>query len=189
MGPTGPQPVIVQCTSPGDNRVACSASIPQWVARDGGPATTSTSAVDARAWRSARPSDDRRSAVKLRLPLSHRGAAGSDRKRSPPGGSTLITSAPKSARIIVAIPPTGPVVTSTTRNPSRAVAPREGNEVNQATYAVDGTRAGDSDQFEGPPANVVFQFGGEPPNSRLETRLWHLLTLANLLYRVGVTRV
>ena len=53
----------------------------------------------------------------LRLPRSHSGDAASARKRSPPGGSTLTTSAPKSASTIVAIPPTGPVVASTTRTP------------------------------------------------------------------------
>ena len=37
------------------------------------------------------------------------------RKRSPPGGSIFTTSAPKSASTMVAIPATGPLVTSTTR--------------------------------------------------------------------------
>src|SRR5213078_376030 len=44
------------------------------------------------------------------------------RKRSPPGASTFTTSAPKSASTIVVIPPTGPVVTSTTRTPCNTCA-------------------------------------------------------------------
>ena len=85
---------------------------------DGGPPTTRTSAVRISRDNRSRPGSELRSAVTLRLPRSHSGAAASDRKRSPPGGSILITSAPKSASTMVAIPPTGPVVTSMTRKPS-----------------------------------------------------------------------
>ena len=99
--------------------MAASASTPQRRARDGGPPTTSTSARRHQAVQvgqaGGRVQVERST---LRLPRSHSGAAASERKRSPPGGSTFTTSAPKSASTIVAIPPTGPVVRSTTRMPS-----------------------------------------------------------------------
>ena len=91
-----------------------------------GRRSTSTSAAATSSCRRRRPSAAARSAVTLRLPRSHSGDAASARKRSPPGRSTLTTSAPKSARTIVAMPPTGPVVASTTRTPSNTWANTSG---------------------------------------------------------------
>ena len=48
------------------------------------------------------------------------GLDGIARKRSPDGGSIVMTSAPKSASTVVASPPAGPELKSTTRMPLSA---------------------------------------------------------------------
>src|SRR4051812_39846578 len=141
-GPDDPHPVMDACTTSGWRARVASASMPQRRARDGGPDTTSTSAVATSAPRSSRAAGWARSSSTLRLPRSHSGAAASARKRSPPGRSTLMTSAPKSARTMVAMPPTGPVVTSTTRNPSNTCGMPGSYEGQRATPRPDRSRVG-----------------------------------------------
>ena len=91
--------------------------MPQRAARDGGPDTTSTSAA-------AHEGVEVGQAVGRAQVGGHAALAAQPqrRRRQRPeavaaGRLDLDTSAPKSASTIVAIPPTGPVVTSTTRSP------------------------------------------------------------------------
>ena len=70
----------------------------------------------------SRPSGDFRSKTTLFLPRSHWTAPGESLNFSPPGGSTLMTSAPKSDMTMVATPPARPLVKSRTVIPSKTCA-------------------------------------------------------------------
>src|SRR5215831_4893683 len=85
--------------------------------------STTTSARSTRSANRARSAASARSRMTLRRPRSQTAyPATLPRQGSPPGGSTLITSAPLSASSMPAIGPAIPLVRSTTRIPFKACA-------------------------------------------------------------------
>lgn len=96
--------------------------MPSRCATPGRKFSTTTSACRASFCAFSRPSSVFRSRTTLFLPRFHWIDPGASRNFSPPGGSTLMTSAPKSDITMVATPPARPLLKSRTVIPSKTCA-------------------------------------------------------------------